>query len=345
MGQVPGLPRRVLMTADAAGGVWTYALELARGLAARGIDTALAVMGAALEPDQRCEARGLQVLEGPFKLEWMDDPWEDVRQAGDWLLALEERLRPDIVHLNGYVHGALPWRAPKLIAGHSCVLSWWRAVHGEDAPPSWNTYREKVREGLRAATLVIAPTHAMLESLIEHYGPLARTRVIHNGRDPGLFAPAIKEQLIFAAGRAWDHAKNLETLASIRDRLPWPVHIAGAGTHPLGRLSHVEVRGWLARASIYALPARYEPFGLSILEAALSGCALVIGDIPSLREIWGNAAMFVPPDSPDALHSALMQLIADPERLACMARRARARAAGFSAARMAAEYVAAYSAS
>ncbi len=32
------------------------------------------------------------------------------------------------------------------------------------------------------------------------------------------------------------------------------------------------------------LPARYEPFGLSVLEAALSGCALVLGDIPSLRE-------------------------------------------------------------
>lgn len=333
------------MTADGVGGVWTYALDLAHNLARRGIETALAVMGAPLEPDQRREAGGFQVFEGPFKLEWMPDPWDDVQKAGDWLLSLEERLKPHIIHLNGYAHGTLPWRAPRVIAGHSCVLSWWRAVHGEDAPPSWNTYREKVREGLHAATLVIAPSHAMLDSLIEHYGPLAHTRVIHNGRDPGLFAPAIKEKFIFAAGRAWDPAKNLETLASIRDRLPWPVHIAGAGTHPLGRLSQLEVREWLARASIYALPARYEPFGLSVLEAALSGCALVIGDISSLREIWGNAAIFIPPDNPDALHSALMQLIADPERLASMARRARTRAAAFSAARMAAEYASAYSAS
>ena len=68
----------------------------------------------------------------------------------------------------------------------------------------------------------------------------------------------------------------------------------------------------MGRAAIYALPARYEPFGLSILEAALSGCALVIGDIPSLREIWADAALFVPSDGHDAplahvgeLHHAL----------------------------------------
>jgi glycogen synthase len=57
---------------------------------------------------------------------------------------------------------------------------------------------------------------------------------------------------------------------------------------------------WYARASIYALPARYEPFGLSALEAALSGCALILGDIPSLREVWLEAAPYVSPDDESA---------------------------------------------
>ena len=57
----------------------------------------------------------------------------------------------------------------------------------------------------------------------------------------------------------------------------------------LGSLSPRALAAWLARAAIYCLPARYEPFGLSVLEAALSGCALVLGDIPSLREIWDDA--------------------------------------------------------
>ena len=54
----------------------------------------------------------------------------------------------------------------------------------------------------------------------------------------------------------------------------------------LGKLPAAEMKLWFAHAAIYCLPARYEPFGLSVLEAGLSGCALVLGDIPSLREIW-----------------------------------------------------------
>ena len=60
---------------------------------------------------------------------------------------------------------------------------------------------------------------------------------------------------------------------------------------------------WLRRATIFALPARYEPFGLSALEAGLAGCALVLGDIP-MREVWHDAAMFVPPEQPAALENA-----------------------------------------
>ncbi|MEB3829625.1 glycosyltransferase [Phormidium sp. CCY1219] len=61
-------------------------------------------------------------------------------------------------------------------------------------------------------------------------------------------------------------------------------------------MSPEELSHWYARAAIYAFPARYEPFGLSVLEAALSGCALVLGDIPRLREMWGDAAVFANPD-------------------------------------------------
>ncbi|HLM75082.1 MAG TPA: glycosyltransferase family 4 protein, partial [Polyangiaceae bacterium] len=118
----------VLMTADAMGGVWTYAMELASELAARGVTVALATMGDRPTEAQVKRAKaipGLTLFESEFKLEWMDDPWGDVARAGAWLLDLERRLRPDVVHLNGYCHGALPFRAPVVVVGHSCVLSWW----------------------------------------------------------------------------------------------------------------------------------------------------------------------------------------------------------------------------
>ncbi|HEX9942489.1 MAG TPA: glycosyltransferase family 4 protein [Thermoanaerobaculia bacterium] len=351
------LPRKVLMTADTLGGVWTYAIELARGLAERGVEVALATMGDPLNDFQREKADRiprLKVFESTFKLEWQEDPWRDVERAGDWLLGLEDRFHPDLIHLNGYAHGSLPWGAPKMMVGHSCVLSWWRAVKGGPAPEAWERYAREVAAGLAAADLVIAPTEAMLASLTEHYGRLPRTRVILNGRDPKLFKPTAKEPIVFAAGRLWDEAKNLEALEAVAPRLPWPVFVAGENHHPdggearphhtrlLGHLSQRALAAWLGRASIYCLPARYEPFGLSALEAALSGCALVLGDIPSLREIWRHRAVFVPPNDPEALEEALKTLIENPDRRASLAAGARARALQLTPERMVGSYLEAY---
>ncbi len=351
---------KVLMTADTVGGVWTYSLELAGALNCLGVQTALATMGRPLTRDQKEEAAAavpnLEIFESAFKLEWMDDPWQDVERAGEWLLDLEASLQPDIIHLNGYAHGALPWRAPTLVVGHSCVLSWWQAVRGEDAPPEWDRYREVVTQGLRSVSRVIAPTAAMLGALEQHYGPFSPAQVIPNGRTAALFAPGKKQEFVFSAGRLWDQAKNLAALEQVAPHLAWPVYVAGEQAHPeggvapagsvrpLGRLRPEAVADWLARAAVYALPARYEPFGLSVLEAALAGCALVLGDIPSLRENWDEAAVFVPPDDTDALEAAISGLMHDPDRCRAMAARARFRTLDLSSQAMAARYRSVYDA-
>jgi glycosyltransferase involved in cell wall biosynthesis len=348
---------KVLMTADTVGGVWTYAVELMRALAPQGVSFALATMGAPLSPAQRRELGSLpqaELFESRFALEWMGDPWDDIRRAGDWLLEIEAACAPDIVHLNGFAHGDLAWRAPVLMVAHSCVLSWWRAVRGEDAPATYERYRAAVTQGLRAADYVVAPTAAMLEAVRCHYGPLPRAGVVPNCRRAELFSPGDKEPFLFAAGRLWDEAKNIAALDAVAPRLAWPIYVAGDDCRPdgarrasrnlrlLGRLAPEEVAAQLARAAIYALPARYEPFGLSALEAGLSGCALVLGDIPSLREVWGEAALFVPPDDTDALATTLAALLEDGARRDELAACARRRALEYSPQRTAAGYWDAY---
>lgn len=307
------------MTADAVGGVWTYALDLAKGLARHGVRTTLAVMGPAPSAAQQEAAReiaGLDLQIGDYKLEWMQDPWPEVDEAGNWLLALCHRVKPDVVHLNGYAHAALPWPVPTMVVCHSDILSWWEGVKGESAPmDDWSEYRRRVRAGLGAAGMIVAPTAAVLDEVERHYGPLPAGRVIHNGRTSSDLYPAKKRKMILSAGRFWDDAKNLQILQQVAPNLDWPVYVAGdlgSGRQPrtqgvnfLGRLCPAAMHAWFSRAAIYAHPAKYEPFGLSVLEAALSGCALVLGDIPSLRELWDGAAMFVPPDDPVALQLAL----------------------------------------
>ncbi|GHH01708.1 glycosyltransferase family 4 protein [Comamonas sp. JC664] len=355
----PGRVRRVLMTADAVGDVWTYALELTRALAPHGVEVTLATMGAPLSQAQWAEARGipnLAIEEGRFRLEWMEDPWEDVRSAGEWLLDLEHRLRPDVVHLNGYAHGALPWLRKPLVVGHACSLSWWRAVRGEGAPGNHARYREAVAEGLRAAGRVVTPSMDLLTSLQSDYGPLVGAEVIPHARRADRVPPrSEREPFILSVGSPWDEAKNIAALEAAAPRVGWPVKLAGDARHPSERkaeprglqwMGHLEPHAlaeWMSRASVFVLPARYAPFGLTALEAALSGCALVLSDLPSLREVWGDgAACFVPPDDVHALVATLELLRKDPALRTRLALRARAWALTYTPRRMASQYLSVY---
>jgi glycosyltransferase involved in cell wall biosynthesis len=110
----------------------------------------------------------------------------------------------------------------------------------------------------------------------------------------------------------------------------------------LGRLGLDEMQDWYGHASIYVLPARYEPFGLSALEAASAGCVLVLGNIPSLREVWGDAALFVSPDDEEELARTLLALISDHELRAEYAARALARSQFYTPERMVDGYVRLY---
>ncbi|WP_230407268.1 glycosyltransferase [Pontibacter cellulosilyticus] len=347
-------PSKILMTADTVGGVWNYSLELVRALAPFKTEVALATMGARLTEEQRRQADeidNLTVYESEYKLEWMEDAWEDVEKAGKWLLELKDEVQPELVHLNGMVHGALDFGVPTIVVVHSCVLSWWKAVKEEDAPKEWDKYKELVTRGLQNADMVVAPTQAMMNQATALYGPFKKNAVIYNGRGQHGFQFGKKEPFVFSMGRVWDEAKNISMLAHIASDLGWPVYIAGDDKHPatgktvnlenvhfLGQLSEKEVSDWLSRASIYALPAKYEPFGLTILEAAMSGCALVVGKTESQAEIWGNAAKYVDPSSADELRDTINNLIEDEFGRNIMACRAVKRSHGYTSDPMGQDY-------
>lgn len=348
----------VLMTADTVGGVWVYALELARILGRYGMHVVLAAMGGELSRAQRAAAAQLPALtleSRPYKLEWMQDAWSDVEEAGEWLLALQKRHRPSIIHLNNYVHGALPWSAPVVVVGHSCVCSWFESVRGTPAPDGWGEYRSRVARGLEAADAVVAPTRSMLDGLRRHYGGFTRAVVVHNARRTRGLKPLETCRYVLTAGRLWDEAKNAKVLDRAAADVDFPAFAAGATVNPddggvvrfdhlaeLGVLSHQELARWMGHAAVYALPARYEPFGLTPLEAARCGCALVLGDIPTLRELWDDAAVFVPSDDVDGLRATMTGLLHDRTARDRLAARARRRARRYSTGRMGAEYMGLY---
>jgi glycosyltransferase involved in cell wall biosynthesis len=345
-------PLTVLMTADAVGGVWSYAVGLCRSLPE--IRFVLATMGPRPRQAQRDAIRELEnvtLVESNYRLEWMADGAVDFTESRDWLIELIRRHEADVIHVNGYAHARLGVRRPVVVVAHSDVLSWWEAVHKSAAPPEWAGYRTQVMTGLAAAARIVAPTATVLRNLERHYRVLASNGVvISNGVDLGAFPALDKRPVVLAAGRLWDAAKNLASLEAAALGLGWPVEIAGVLEHPdggvatyanvslLGRLTPAEMASHLGSAGIFAAPARYEPFGLAILEAAAAGCPLVLGDIASLREIWVGAALFVDPNRPADLHAAIAGLIANPQERARLAAAAQRRARAFTLERMAQAY-------
>jgi glycosyltransferase involved in cell wall biosynthesis len=343
---------RILMTTDTVGGVWNYSIELASQLQNHQIEVALATMGAPPNDHQRKQANRLSnitLFESDFKLEWMEDPWSDLELAKDWLLKLQRLWQPQLVHLNQFAFGSLSWNVPVVVVAHSCVLSWWQAIHDSTAPESWNAYRDLVQSGLNAASAIVTPSEWMRKEVQRIYGCNGDVNVIRNGRSSKDFRKGPKHPMILSVGRLWDPAKNISLIAEIADSISWPIYVAGQ-SHGSNVFDKTNIKYFgvvgaellqelFASASIYCLPARYEPFGLSILEAALSRSALVLGDIPSLRELWNGAAMFVQPDNKQELKEAIELLIKSPLVRDELERAAHTRALQYSAESMAEKYL------
>ncbi|HEX7038448.1 MAG TPA: glycosyltransferase family 4 protein [Pseudomonadales bacterium] len=339
---------RVLMTADTAGGVWVHALALCEGLSNADVEVRLVVLGRPSAEQRAAVARlgHVELIAHPVRLEWMSEPWEDLDGLEPELLA--HAADCELVHLNHLVHGHLDWRRPVLCAVHSCVLSWHEAVRDAPAPPTWNRYRRRVAQSLRAADHVVAPSDWMLREADRHYGPLRRRSVIANGSDAPLGEPEATRRGVLAGGRVWDEAKNLAPLERLQGRLAEPLSIAGPRRAPepgdadAGALPQPELWQAMRRVRVFVAPALYEPFGLGVLEAARSGCALVLGDIPTLRSLWDGCAVFVDPRRPETWQPEIDALLADRARRVELARAAQLRAAGYTVGRMAEGYLALY---
>jgi glycosyltransferase involved in cell wall biosynthesis len=339
---------RILMTADAVGGVWQYATELSRALAPRGYDVTLAVIGPRLSDTQRSMCVG-DIVETGLALDWLAEDPAVVAAAGQALGLLATELGADLVQIN---HPALVVGArgavPIVAMAHSCVGTWWSAVKQGpiDTDLAWQA--ELTGLGLAAADRVVCPSAAFAAQVQARYALPETPQTVHNGRTP---PPAIQgaiHDFAFTAGRLWDQGKNLATLDRVAARLGIPIKAAGPLVGPHGEtiaLSHVHAMGQLdettlartlAARPVFVSTATYEPFGLAVLEAALTGCPLVLSDIPTFRELWDGAATFVAPDDDRGFARAIEELIGDERARLANGEHARSHAARYTPLAMAA---------
>jgi glycosyltransferase involved in cell wall biosynthesis len=314
----------LLLVTDAVGGVWTYSLELARALQPLGIESVLAIVGPSPKDAQREAAAGIRVVDTGLPLEWTDTSAEQIARAGEELARIAAREQAHIVQTSSAALLAdAQFDCPCVAVQHSCVATWWAAVKGTPLPQEFEWRRDLVAKGLSRADAIVAPTIAFADVTERTYRLSRPVLPVHNGRSLHPARPLPQGDFVFTAGRLWDEGKNVATLDRAAASLRAPVQAAGSTEGPNGaavRLQHIVPLGecsdtrmgaLFAARPIYASAALYEPFGLSVLEAAQSGCALVLSDIPTHRELWDGAALFVAAHDDSAFVHAIGGLLED----------------------------------
>ncbi len=341
-------PRSLLLTTDAVGGVWQYSCTLAREFRRFGVECTLAVLGPPPSETARAEADGLVWVATGLDLDWMVSDAGALRGVSRRLVAVAQELRADAVHLHSPAYALEPFECPCVAVVHSCVGTWWRAQRRGPLPAdlAWRT--QALAAGARHCDALIAPTAALATQIEAVYGTaLSRLEIVPNGIPPAPDIVAGRESVILSAGRIWDEAKGMRLLDAVAARIALPVRVAGplhgpanAGfvpqhMQPLGVLSGPNLRCCMASAALFASPARYEPFGLAVLEAASLGTPLLLSDIPTFRELWEGAALFLPADDPTVWAECIGELMADPATRFQLGAAARRRALCFTADSMA----------
>lgn len=335
------------MTADAVGGVWQYATELATALVPHGIETVMAVigpMGGQVAPD------GVQVVETGLPLDWLADGPDAVLAAGRAIAAMASEIGADLVQLNSPALAAeARFPCPVVAVAHGCVGTWWEAAEGGSLPADLAWHPELMRRGLVAADAIVAPSASYAAIVRRRYGLGRPLLTVHNGRT-SFTGDAMTDPAphVLTVGRLWDRVKNVALLDRVAARLSVPVRAVGATTGPhgdtvatrhldlLGTLDQDALTSELMRRPIFASAASFEPFGLAVLEAAQAGCALVLTDIPTFRELWGGVALFVDIGDESGWVAAIEHLLAAPAERAVLADAARERARRFTPAATAA---------
>lgn len=335
--------KRIMMTVDAVGGVWRYALDLAAGLEEADIEVILTGFGPPPNPVRILEIpRNCRLAWLDAPLDWMADDAAQLSRIPAMIAEIACRQNVDLLHLNLPSQAAgLEIEKPVVVVSHSCIPTWFSTVRGTAPPAGWEWHEELGRRGFDRADLILVPSRSHADQLEAIYGPLSSLEVVHNSY--GDVAPHTpKQDVIVAAGRWWDEGKGGAVLdRSARDTV-WPVIMAGATEGPngqgieisncriTGECSHRDVLALMRTASIFVSPSLYEPFGLAALEAARSGCALVLADIPTYRELWDGAALFASPRDPSSFSAGLNQLAGDTSLRRRLAKEALTRSQRFS---------------
>ena len=337
------MPKRPLVLVDmlsytgTKGGMETYTRELYRALGR--MDTGLDFVALASKEGARLDLSWFpgEVIEsrisGENRFVWAFGELV----ASSWTA---RRRRADLVHSPATLGPA--WTSmPTVITIHDML--YWSHPELMTTPLYTRPVMWMEKRGAANAAHVITDSQVSADEIVKYLGfPRERLHVVllaaeHPATDP-VVAPRT-ENLVVASGQRRPH-KNwdrlVRALALVEEDVRPRLVITGArGEDPLapvvaetGMGDWVELRGWVddteladlrSRARAMAFPTLAEGFGLPILEAMAEGLPVIASDLPVLREVGGDAALWFDPLDLQSIADALRTVAVRPEVLPGMA--------------------------
>lgn len=299
-------------------------------------------------------------------------PWRGrqvLRRLASLLMAADSN---QVLFAPNYLFPPLFWLARGARVATIHDLGVWK-VPWAVRPDSGEALRELLERTLFEADLFLTPSEAVRQELIERRVAASRVRAIHHGTglvgEGAAAAPAplgTPPRYVLHVGTV-EPRKNVQTLLAawrllrLRRAEPPPLVLCGGfgwkAEEARREIAAAEAEGWLVHlgyvrteelaalyggAELVALPSFYEGFGLPAVEAMRAGAPLLASDIPVLREVAGDAALYAPPDRPDLWADRAGELLADTVLRADLRRRGLERARLFDWERSAAETVRAF---
>lgn len=317
------------------GGISSAVGGLTGALATRGIDSAVLSFDG-----YRPTARGptppfAPAKENALPVARVTHPGQ-LDAAADWTRSLAPRL----IHC----HLELVWElvaniAPAVLTPHVLqrAQNRLRGVEGTISSDAQD-------RAIHSALAVLAPSRAAADILRADYPniDIAVARLGVAERSAG--APVARDSIAFA-GRFSD-VKGIDVVTDAMARVATStvgarlVAIGGTPESPrfdrrrrdalVKACPNIEAPGWLSAPAVYRelerarvslVPSRIESFGMTAAESALAGAAVIASDIPALRELLEEGALFVPAGDPSALAEAAAELWSDRDRARDLARR------------------------
>lgn len=367
MDRRPGIMRSMMTTMDYMQVAWIFEYPTLHGgerslLAGLGVVRSLGCQPLALGPAQgplADELRRLDVEHLPFSVYGSDGVRLPRPTLRDHLRQILARRRPALLHANSLSMGRLS--GPVVAEAGLPSIAHVRDIVGLSAAAAADLNRHTRLLAVSRATRDFHTSQGLRDDLchvcyngvdLETFRPRPATGWLHRQLrlPPGTSIALSIGQLVMRKG----HDVLVRAAARLRDSLPhlhWVIvgarfsqkaeavqyeaglhaEIAAAGLsdqfHFLGTVANVPEL--VSEATLLVHPARQEPLGRVLLEAAAAGVACVATDVGGTREIFGDAppaALLTPPDDERALAEAVAAMVSAPAERARLAQAARCRA-------------------